>query len=223
MLCRTLPLAAIVAAAVLALPALAEEAAVEMPKPDADGFFPLFNGKDLTGWKVSESPDTFKVQDGAIVTRGPRAHAFYAGPVGGADFKDFELMAEVRTEPGSNSGLYFHTAYQETGYPAKGHEAQVNNSYVKDPRKTGSLYQVKDVAESPVKDGEWFTYHIIVKGKQVTLKVNGKVTADWTQPDDYKPPEKRPGRALDHGTIALQGHDPGSVVWFRNIRIKPLK
>ena len=44
-----------------------------------DGFTSLFNGKDLTGWKASEHPETFSVEDGAIVTHGPRSHCFYTG------------------------------------------------------------------------------------------------------------------------------------------------
>jgi len=191
------------------------------PQADKDGFYPLFNGKDLAGWKISENPGSIKVKDGMIVCNGPRAHAFYAGPVGKADFKNFELVAEVKTLAKSNSGIFFHTAWQEKGWLAKGYEAQINNTHG-DWRKTGGLYQIKDLRKSPAKDGEWFTYRITVKGKRVVLAVNGKVTVDWTEGPDYKPPKDRPGRKLSSGTIALQGHDPGSTVYFKSIRIKPL-
>ncbi len=190
------------------------------PKPDKDGWYDLFNGKDLAGWKVSENPDTFRVEDGAIVAHGPRAHAFYVGPVAEHDFRNFELQADVKTAPKANSGIYFHTAWQESGYPAKGHEAQVSNTH-SDWRKTGSLYAVQDVKESPVKDGEWFRYEIAVRGKRIVLKVNGRVTVDWTEPENYKHPD-RPQRGLSHGTFALQGHDPESQVWFKNLRVRPL-
>src|SRR5882757_7723323 len=69
----------------------------------------LFDGKTLTGWEANESPATWVVEDGAIVTKGPRSHLFYTGPVANHDFKNFELIAEVLTIPGSNSGIYFHT------------------------------------------------------------------------------------------------------------------
>src|SRR5690606_35766727 len=110
-------------------------------------------------WKVSENQDSVKVVDGAIVTNGPRAHAFYAGEVNNHDFKNFELKLEIMTKENSNAGVYFHTVFQERGWPDKGFECQVNNSYVKDPRKTGSLYAVQDVKEPLVKDNEWWEYH----------------------------------------------------------------
>jgi hypothetical protein len=186
-----------------------------------DGFISLFNGKDLTGWKVAENPDSAKVEDGAIKTNGPRAHVFYVGEVNKAVFKDFEFKAKVLIKPGSNAGIYFHTEYQEKDWPKKGFECQVCSNDYKDPRKTGSLYGVKDLAESPVKDDEWFDYHIIVKGKSVEILLNGKSVNQWTQPEDYKP-KGFAGRVLDQGTFALQCHDPKSVVYFKDLRVKPL-
>ena len=156
-----------------------------------EGFVSLFNGKDLAGWKANESPETFKVEDGKIVANGNRSHLFYVGDVKNHDFKNFELKAQVLCKPNSNSGIYFHTAFQEKGWPDKGFECQVCANGYKDPRKTGSLYAVKDVAEAPAKDDEWFDYHIIVKGKSVTTMINGKVIVEWTQPDDWSPPKGR--------------------------------
>jgi hypothetical protein len=191
-------------------------------KPDKDGFYQLFDGKDLSDWKPSENPQTFRLEDGNLVVNGPRAHLYYLGPVNNHDFKDFHLKVELMTFPHANSGIYFHTAFQEGGWPNKGFECQVNQTQ-SDIKKTGGLYNVKDVLNvSPVKDNEWYTYDIIVKGKTVTLKINGKTTTEWTQPDDWKGPEGMPGRVLDHGTIAIQGHDPGSKSLYRSIKIKPL-
>jgi len=186
-----------------------------------EGFVSLFNGKDLDGWKANESPETFKVEDGKIVANGKRSHLFYVGTVKNHDFKNFELKAQVLCKANSNSGIYFHTAFQDGGWPDKGFECQVCANGYKDPRKTGSLYAVKDVAEAAAKDDEWFDYHIIVKGKSVTTKINGKVAVEWTQPDDYKHPQFK-GRVLSSGTFAIQGHDPGSRVEYKNIRVKPL-
>jgi hypothetical protein len=193
------------------------------PKPDKQGFYALFNGKDLNDWKASESPDTFKVEDGNMVVNGTRSHLYYMGPVNKHDFKNFHLKAELMTFPKANSGIYFHTEYQVGGWPNKGFECQVNETH-SDPKKTGGLYNVKDVMnQSPVKNNEWYTYDIIVKDKTVTLKINGKTTTEWTQPDDWKGPEGMPGRVLSSGTIAIQGHDPGSKILYRSIKIKPLK
>jgi hypothetical protein len=95
------------------------------------------------------------------VAHGPRSHCFYVGGFKNRTFKDFELKVDVMTLPGSNGGIFIDTDYLDTGWPAKGFEVQVNNTYVKDPRKTASLYEVKDNGEEVAKDNEWFTEHII--------------------------------------------------------------
>lgn len=188
---------------------------------EAGDWQPLFDGQSLEGWRVSENPDSVVVENGAIVTRGPRAHVFYVGPVADHDFRNFELELEVMTEPGANAGVYFHTEYQDEGWPAKGYEAQVNNSH-SDWRRTGSLYAVEDVRESPARDGEWFTYRIRVDGRRIVLQVDGETTVDYQEPEDVERPENMEGRVLSSGTFALQCHDPDSVVHFRDIRVRTL-
>ena len=190
-------------------------------KHGKDGFVKIFNGKDLTGWKVnSENPKSVYVKDGSLTVDGPRTHVFYAGDVGKHDFKDFEFKCKVKTTLGSNSGIYFHTEFQEKGWPAKGYEAQVNNTH-KDKRKTASLYAVKDNLETVAKDGEWFDYHIKVKGKRIQISINGKVIVDFTEGDDNMGHlGKMPGRKLSSGTIAFQAHDPNSVVQYKDIHLK---
>lgn len=186
---------------------------------DEEGFKTIFDGKNLDGWKINESPESWTLKDGAVVAKGPRSHLFYVGD--DKPFVNFELKVDVMTKENSNGGIYFHTKYQEEGWPKYGFEAQVNNSFNKDPRKTGSLYAVKDVLEAPAKDNEWFTEHIIVKGKHVVIKVNDKVVMDYTEPADAKAGSDFT-RVVDSGTFALQAHDPGSTVYFKNIRVKRL-
>jgi len=187
------------------------------------GWISLFDGRSLDGWKTAEeNPGTFSVQDGAIRAQGPRSHLFYVGPVERADFQDFELKVDVKTERGSNGGIYFHTRWQKSDWPDKGFEVQVNNSYDRDARRTASLYRMQDIEERLAKDGEWFTLHITVWGKHVNVSLDGKEVLDWTEPFPAQPPETMSGRVLDRGTFALQGHDPGSTVHYRNIRVKPL-
>jgi len=181
----------------------------------------IFDGKSLDGWKANENPDTFKVENGAIVVNGPRSHLFYVGSVMNHNFKNFEWKADVMTTQGSNSGMYFHTEFQEKGWPAKGYEVQVNNTHG-DPKKTGGLYSIKDVFQAPAKDDEWFTQHIIVQGKHVIVKVNGKTLTDYTEPENPERPKDMAGRLISSGTIALQGHDPKSKVFYKNIMIKAL-
>lgn len=178
----------------------------------SDGWIKLFDGKTLDGWKVGENSSTFSVEDGAIVVFGNRAHLFYDGPLKNHNFKNFEFKAKVMTFPGANSGMYIHTTYQETGWPEKGYEIQVNNSHT-DWRRTGSVYAIQDVKEAPAKDNEWFTQHIIVQGKKITVKVNDRVINEYTEGEE--------GR-LSSGTVALQGHDPKSKVLYKDIMVKPL-
>ncbi len=185
------------------------------------GFISLWDGKTFNGWKKSvDSPDTFTIHDGAIVANGPTDHVFYVGDVHGGKFKDFELKVDVMTKPHSNGGVYFDTEYQAKGWPAKGFEVQVNNSHT-DWRRSGGLYAVQDVKEA-LPDNQWFTEHIVVKGNNVKIYLNDKQVVDWTQPADWTPPKDMPGRKIGAGTFALQGHDPGSTVYYKNIRVKPL-
>lgn len=184
-----------------------------------EGFVQLFDGKSLTGWKINERPESWKIVDGAIVANGDRSHLFYVGDE--KPFVNFELRVDVKTEKNSNGGIYFHTQFQPEGWPKYGFEAQVNNTYEKDPQKTGSLYAVKKVLEKHVPDDEWYTETVIVKGKNIKIKINDKVVVDYDEPEGLEA-GKDFTRKIDKGTFALQAHDPGSRVHFKNIRVKRL-
>jgi hypothetical protein len=191
--------------------------------PDADGFVTIFDGSSLDGWKkATEHEDALQLKDGAIVANGERCHLFYVGDE--KPFKNFDFKCEVMTKENSNGGIYFHTKYQESNWPAQGHECQVNNTFAKDPQKTGGVYKVARVLEAPAKDDEWFKYEIIVQDKHVIIKINDKVTADYTEDADALSKEKgmEAGRRVGEGTFALQAHDPGSTVMYRNIKVKRL-
>ena len=197
-----------------------------LPLNRLDRWVTMFNGQDLSGWRAnSENPDSFRVENGVLVVDGGRSHLFWIGdPENPEDeeLTNFHWHAKVKTMPNANSGLYFHTQYQESGWPSAGYEAQVNQTAV-DRRKTGGLYAIADVLDtSPVEDGEWYTYDIIVDGKRIVLKINGVVTTDWTEPDDWQPPQHMLGRKLSQGTVAIQAHDPESIVHYKDIRIKRL-
>jgi hypothetical protein len=191
------------------------------PHPSTDEWTSLFDGKSLDNWKVGDNAGTFTIENGMIVAHGPTAHLFYAGAINQHSFKNFEFKAEVMTTPGSNAGIYFHTEYQQGGWPKKGYEAQVNNSHT-DWRRTGSLYGIQDVKEVFVKDNEWFTEYIKVEGKRIIIKLNDKTVVDYTEPDNVKREAGDEGRVLSSGTFALQGHDPKSKVYFKNIMVKVL-
>jgi hypothetical protein len=204
-----LGLAALVLTAGLA-PATAEE------KKDDKGWVQLFNGKDLTGWKVyPEGTGKWKVEEGLLVGSGPASHLFSER----GDYENFHYRIEAMINDGGNSGQYFRTQFG-SGFP-RGYEAQINSTG-RDPIKTGSLYPGFDrslsaearkkliINDKLHKPNEWFTQEVIAKGNHIIIKVNGKVTVDFV---DEKNTFKK-------GHFALQQHDPGSVVKFRKIEVK---
>ncbi len=189
-----------------------------------DGWVELFNGKNMDGWRPQGKLDSWKVTDGLLTADGPMCHLFYTGPFHGADFKNFELEAELTTQPSCNSGVYIHTTYQDAGWPQKGCEIQVNNTQPGEHKKTGSLYNLRNNYRQYVPDGQWFKLNILVRGKNAQVRLNGMLMVDYIQPD---PPYVPAGgmerqRFLDHGTFALQCHDPRSKAQFRSIRVRPL-
>jgi hypothetical protein len=211
----------------VAVAPLALVAFMQAPEAEA-GFTSLFNGKDFTGWKIANEA-SFRIENGAIVANGTAGHAYYDGAFRNHLFKDFELRVDVMTRENSNGGIYILTEFQDKGFPAKGFEVQVNNSYKADRAKTGSLYHVLDTGAPLAKDDEWFTETIIVKGTNIRILVNNQEAINWTQPAGWSGSwaaqtrqefaERKIGTP---GTIALQAHDPKSIVLYRNLRIKPL-
>lgn len=179
-----------------------------------DGWISLFNGKDFAGWQMDKwNPDSFSIEDGAIKCHGEPSMIYHNGDA--KDVKDFHFVADVMTRPGANGGIFFHTAYQDKGWPI-GHEAQINMTQ-KDPVKTGSVYIVKKHLEAPANDNEWFRYEIIVKGNRVETKVNGKTVVVYEEEANLEGKRK-----LSQGTFGIQAHDPGSVVLVKNIKVKAL-
>src|SRR5215831_4424021 len=177
----------------------------------AQDWIPLQDGKSLAGWKPAENPKTWVVEDGAFVSRGDRSHLFYVGKVSKHDFRNFELSAEVYTEPGSNSGIYIHTRLQGPGWPAAGYEMQIINSnppaermggYI-EHKMTGSIYAVRNTWVAPVADDVWFNYRIRVVGKTIQTFINDRLVCEYAEPAQaYRPPDKS-GRLLGSGTFAL--------------------
>ena len=202
--------------------ALAILAAISMNLAAADseeGFVTIFDGKSFAGWKTAtEHADTWKIEEGAFVTRGEMCHVFYVGDP--KPFKNFELKVDVMTEARANGGIYFHTKYQETGWPRAGFECQVNQSHT-DWIKTGSLYGVVNVSQSLAQDWRWYTQQIIVKGNKVTVLVDGKIVLEYNEPPGVQA-DADFSHKLHEGTFALQAHDPKSVIHYKNIRVKRL-
>ncbi len=184
-----------------------------------EGFKTIFDGKSFDGWKIGDEPaKSWRIEEGAFVAQGNRSHVYYVGDE--KPFKNFELKVDVMTEPGSNGGIYFHTKYQESGWPKGGFECQVNVTQG-DWIKTGSLYGLINMAMTPSQDNKWWTQHIIVKGSKVTVKIDDKTVLEYVEPagsvagKDFE-------RKLSSGTFAFQAHDPKSVIRYKNVRVKRL-
>jgi hypothetical protein len=195
---------------------------------DEAGWRELFNGRDLTGWQANAHPESFSVVDGVLKVHGERgmAHLFYVDESGhDVIIRDFELRAVVRSEPNSNSGIFFHTSrdLRNGKYLDKGYEVQLNSAD-NERRKTGSLYDVADVDESPVDETIWFEMRIRVEGKRIQVWTDGQHVLDYTEPPN---PDRKPARAKrlidpEGGAIALQAHDPGSIFYFKQIQLRAL-
>ena len=197
-----------------------------------DGWGSLFDGKTMNGWQPSENPQSWAIENGAIVTRGPRSHLFYVGDVASHNFRNFEFAAEVMTAPGSNGGIFIHTKSEGPGFPPAGYELQVINTAPPAPaanpnayierKMNGSIYAVRNAWTTTVKDNEWYRYRIRVVGKTIQTYINDVLTCEYTEPENpFRPPDKRL-RLLGSGTFALQAHDPNSVVHYRALRVRVL-
>jgi hypothetical protein len=217
---------AITAFSLVCLLVVASCAAPPAPEPEVE-WTSLFDGRSLDGWKASENADSFTVADGAITCDGPRSHLFYVGPVENAVFENFELETEVLARAGANSGVYFHSAFQEEGWPEQGFEIQVNNSQVRhgdylEMKKTASLYGYRNLYKGMGPDDEWFTIKTRVEGRRVRVWIEGTQVVDYREPDELPGSWDESFRRLGRGTFAFQCHDPESKVSYRNVRVRTL-
>jgi hypothetical protein len=172
--------------------------------PDDSGWIRLFDGKTLSGWLTFDPGGWSIDEEGNLVGRGPRSHLFSP-----QTYRNLEIKAEVKLNHRGNSGMYFRAKLMP-GWP-DGYEAQVENTS-RDPQKTGSLYNRARMLEQLIPDDTWWTQHIIAIGNRIIIKVNDKIVVDFTDERN----------SFSEGHVALQQHDPGSVVHYRNVMVKPL-
>lgn len=172
--------------------------------PDANGWFALLNGKDLSGWMTFDPGAWSVVRSGELGGRGPRSYLFSPGT-----YRNFILQAEARLNAKGDSGIVLRAAL-ETGTP-KGYEVQLCNTG-DDAQKTGSLYNFQKVTESKIPDDHWSKQTVAVIGNRILIQVNGKLLVDY--------PDKE--STYTEGHIAFQQHGQASQVNYKNVRIKPL-
>lgn len=172
--------------------------------PDAKGWIRLFDGKTLSGWKTFDPGHWTINGEGLLVGQGSRSHLFSP-----RTYKNLEFKAEAKLNHEGNSGMYFRAKLMP-GWP-DGYESQVENTS-KDPQKTGSLYNRAKMFDQLIADDTWWTQHVIAIGNRIIIKVNDKIVVDFVD-------EKR---SFIEGHLALQQHNDGSIVNYRNVQVKPL-
>ncbi len=180
----------------------------------------LFDGNTLKGWKSSDDKASWTIENGTLTNNGSNSNLFYVGKVSKNEFKNFEFKADVKVDAAANSGIFFHTQLQESGELKKGYQCQILNSGT--ANKTGSLAGVRNLFKSPVQDGEWFNYHIIVQGKTIQTYVNDELMVNYTESENPYRTKNIMDNILSSGTFALQGNDSNGKVYFKNIKVKSL-
>jgi hypothetical protein len=178
----------------------------------------LFNGKDLTGWRIIEpgAANGWSVKDGALlsnpVQEPGKPHKNYGNLRTDREFEDFNLKLECNVAKNGNSGIYLRGIYEVQVADTFGHPL--------DPHNMGAVYsRIKPTESAEKPAGEWQTFDITLVDRHVTVILNGKKIIDnqpvlgctggalWSDP-------MRPG------PIYLQGDH--SVASFRNIVLKPV-
>ncbi len=204
----------------------------------------IFNGKDLTGWRVHPG----KKSKFAVNEKGELTVKDGPGDLQSErKWKDFVLQLECRTNGKHlNSGVFFRCL---EGEYQNGYEAQIQNDFSVDPPReykveeydpkthtstgekiiksrakdygTGAIYRRVPARFGAAKDGAWFTMTVVARGNHIATWVNGLQMVDWT---DNRPPRDnaRKGCCLNAGAISIQGHDPTTDLSFRNLRIAEL-
>ncbi len=203
MISRRMFVGAMAAAPLMATPLLAAD----------EGWIPLFNGKDLDGWRPSEHKDSWKVRDGQIVggrdavapvLHGARVQEFRTrGGGAGADRRATRASTSTRRTRRPDSRSRASKSRSTTRPTGEG-------TY-RERKKTGSLYGLRNVYKQYIADDQWFKMHVLVRGKNVQVRLDGMLVVDYTEPTPpVIPAGMEKERFLDHGTFALQCHNPRS-------------
>jgi hypothetical protein len=179
-----------------------------------DDWIPIFDGKTLNGWKIGGVTNAWSIRDGVLVCNGQKSHLYN---VGFGLFKNFHFKSDVKSFPGGNSGVYFHTQFSDQGFPKKGFEIQIDNNT---PQfKTGSLFGMVPVNRGVPQDGNWFALEVVVKGKNIKVLIDQSVVMDYTEPLGQKAALGDFERLIGEGIFAIQSNSPGVETHFKNVRV----
>jgi hypothetical protein len=213
--------------AILLLAVTHSPVAAAEDKDIPEGFKPLFNGKDLSGWKVFNGKmEVWGAEDGLMYVKGGGGGWLMTEK----EYGDFELRLEFKLPKAGNSGVALRAPLK--GNPAyEGMEIQLlDDPWYKDPKNykgirptqlTGSIYDVVPPSKDATKPaGDWNTMRIVAKGRMVTIELNGTKIVDADLDKHKDEAKKHPGLLRDKGFLGLQSHD--GRVEFRKIYLKEL-
>lgn len=189
---------------------------------DASEWRPIFNGKDLDGWK-HVGPGRFVIENGALRTEGGMGLLWYTRE----KFGDTTIRVVYRTQAqgGGNAGVFIRipTEPDEPWMPVnKGYEVQIDDS-ADEFHCTGVLYSLTKVKAKP-QLREWNTMEITLDGDRTVVAVNGVTVTDFREGDPVpartQPYEPERGPRPISGYIGLQNHDDKDVVWFKEVSVR---
>ena len=207
----------LILAGVFALSAHADDAKVVDPKLE-EGFVPLFNGKDLSGWKVMGKEAGWTVKDGVIHSdAGKEGHWLRSEK----EFGDYILKVEWKVSAGGNSGVFIRCTDKDSPW-VTGYEIQISNPKQDESHCTGSLYSYVPVKNRPDESaGKWHTFEIECLGSVITVKSDDVVCIDKFDQSKDEKTKNKPLQAF----IGLQDAHAGAgnTIEYRNIRIKELR
>lgn len=205
---------------------LAAAAALAAAAYGEEGFQPLFNGKDLSGWTlVSKHGRGYVVEDGKIVCPRDGGGNLFTEK----EYANFVLRFEFRMEEGSNNGIGIRAplegdaAYAGMEIQVLDHDAPVYRGKLKPTQMHGSVYDVFPAKTGFLRPtGQWNEEEITANGRRITVKLNGTVIldADLATVKDPEVLKRHPGLARSSGHIGLLGHN--TRLEFRNLRVKVL-
>jgi hypothetical protein len=188
------------------------------------GLADLFDGESLSGWRVVPASESrFTIKDDTIHVAGGRGFLETERTAG-----NFVLQFEAQTQgDGLNSGVFFRAEPGTKEAPSNGYEFQIHNGYKNGDRQqpvdsgTGAIFRRVAARRVVANDREWLTATLIAEGPHFATWVNGIQMVDWT---DERPPHDNPrnGLRLAAGHFSLQGHDPGTDLSFRRLRLADL-
>ncbi|HWQ33531.1 MAG TPA: DUF1080 domain-containing protein [Blastocatellia bacterium] len=195
-------------------------------KNDEKGFVPLFNGRDLSGWKlVGGHGPGYVVRDGLLVCPADGGGNLFTEK----EYANFVLRFEFKIEPGGNNGVGIRAPYEgDAAY--QGMEIQILDDQherykgrIRSEQHHGSVYDVIPARTGFLKPaGEWNEEEITANGSRIRVRLNGVIIldADLNIVQEEAVLKKHPGLRRKSGHIGFLGH--GSLVEFRNIRIRTL-